>query len=513
MHDPPLHGRLALFVAAAFGVSWAPWFLSPLLSANPAAALAIDELATFGPAVAALLVAQDHRANIRPSRTLAIGAASVTLLLTALLLAPQWTDAGSPLAICLLAVLTVTPAALVWGAASRSTRLRGLLGSILAPRSPWWTYAVALLLIPAASLLGTGLIALVGGDLGAPPQAIAESSWTGVPFVFALTLLFGGPLGEEIGWRGWLLPSLQRRVSPLLASLFVGLIWGCWHLPLHLRGVYEADMGSGVAGVGLRIASSCLLAVLFTWLYNRARGGLIVVILLHTSVNNTSGYWLPVNPGLTIVLLLVAVVVVLTDRMYARPGVTSESPAESGQDHLTAGPSALDARPHTELCGFTERHPVVRTPNRRGAVGINEETVVEEMSVDDCWKLLSRARLGRLAVAVGGEIDIFPVNFVVSDGSLMFRTAPGSKLLELSVNPRVAFEADEYDDTFAASVVVKGDAERVETQSDIDAADALPLTPWIPTLKYRWVRISPRSVTGRRFPRAPEPDRYSIIDE
>ena len=62
-----------------------------------------------------------------------------------------------------------------------------------------------------------------------------------------------------------------------------------------------------------------LLAVVFTWLYNRSRGGLWVVILLHTSVNNTSGYWLPVNIGLTIALLIVAATLVVTDRMYLRP--------------------------------------------------------------------------------------------------------------------------------------------------------------------------------------------------
>ena len=141
------------------------------------------------------------------------------------------------------------------------------------------------------------------------------------------------------------------------------------------------------------------------------------------------------------------------------------------------------------------------------------EGLVEELSVEECWQLLNRTRLGRLAVSVRGEVDIFPVNFVVNDGALMFRTAPGSKLLELSVNPRVAFEADEHDDSFAASVVVKGEAERVEAQSEIDAADALPLTPWIPTLKYRWVRIRPTSITGRRFARAPEPDRYAVFDD
>jgi nitroimidazol reductase NimA-like FMN-containing flavoprotein (pyridoxamine 5'-phosphate oxidase superfamily) len=146
-------------------------------------------------------------------------------------------------------------------------------------------------------------------------------------------------------------------------------------------------------------------------------------------------------------------------------------------------------------------------------VDITREAAVENLGVEECWDLLSRGRLGRLALAVGGEVDIFPVNFVVSDRSLMFRTAPGSKLFELSVNPRVAFEVDEYNDDMAASVVVKGMAERVEAQEEIDRADALPLRPWIPTLKYRWVRIAPVSVSGRRFVRSGEPDRYAVIDD
>jgi nitroimidazol reductase NimA-like FMN-containing flavoprotein (pyridoxamine 5'-phosphate oxidase superfamily) len=138
--------------------------------------------------------------------------------------------------------------------------------------------------------------------------------------------------------------------------------------------------------------------------------------------------------------------------------------------------------------------------NDAGVFALNEE---------ECWNLLARRELGRLAVAVQGEPDIFPVNYVVDGPRVLFRTAPGSKLAELSVNPHVAFEVDEYDDTFAASVVVKGVAKRLELQRDIDMADALPLTPWIPTLKYRWVQISPISITGRRFERRPEPDRYA----
>lgn len=137
------------------------------------------------------------------------------------------------------------------------------------------------------------------------------------------------------------------------------------------------------------------------------------------------------------------------------------------------------------------------------------EALVWTLSEDECWNLLARGEVGRLAVAVRGEPDIFPINYVTDGPRVLFRTAPGSKLAELSANPRVAFEVDELDDVGAASVVVKGVATRLELQREIDEADALPLTPWIPTLKYRWVRISPTSITGRRFQRGPEPDRYT----
>ncbi|AZC13333.1 MULTISPECIES: pyridoxamine 5'-phosphate oxidase family protein [unclassified Microbacterium] len=136
------------------------------------------------------------------------------------------------------------------------------------------------------------------------------------------------------------------------------------------------------------------------------------------------------------------------------------------------------------------------------------EAPVWSLSEDECWSLLARGQVGRLAVSIQGEPDIFPINYVTDGPHVLFRTAPGSKLAELSANPRIAFEVDEYDDDGAASVVFKGTATRLELQSEIDAAEALPLTPWIPTLKYRWVRLSPTSITGRRFQRGPEPDRY-----
>lgn len=148
-----------------------------------------------------------------------------------------------------------------------------------------------------------------------------------------------------------------------------------------------------------------------------------------------------------------------------------------------------------------------------GEIGADVEQIndslVWSLNEDECWNLLARGEVGRLALSIDGEPDIFPVNYVVDGPRVLFRTAPGSKLAQLSANPRVAFEVDEYDQAEAASVVLKGVAERLELARDIEAADALPLAPWIPTLKYRWVRISPSSITGRRFERRPEPERYA----
>jgi uncharacterized protein len=139
---------------------------------------------------------------------------------------------------------------------------------------------------------------------------------------------------------------------------------------------------------------------------------------------------------------------------------------------------------------------------------IEDLVPVEDLGDEDCWQLLRSSSLGRLAVSVGGEPDIYPVNFVASDGRLLFRTAEGTKLLELTVNHRVAFETDGVGRDEAWSVVVKGTARALEKRSEIDAADQLPLRPVIPTLKYVYVEITPTRVTGRRFPLGPEPERY-----
>lgn len=130
------------------------------------------------------------------------------------------------------------------------------------------------------------------------------------------------------------------------------------------------------------------------------------------------------------------------------------------------------------------------------------------LSEDEAWALLEENSLGRLAFAVAGDPDIVPINYCASGRRLYFRTAGGSKLLGLTINRNVAFEIDVINSDTARSVVLTGQARRLQTNEEIEFADSLPLRPWIPTLKYQYVEIEPEQVHAREYHLGPEPERY-----
>jgi nitroimidazol reductase NimA-like FMN-containing flavoprotein (pyridoxamine 5'-phosphate oxidase superfamily) len=135
---------------------------------------------------------------------------------------------------------------------------------------------------------------------------------------------------------------------------------------------------------------------------------------------------------------------------------------------------------------------------------------IGDVPVEQCWLAIESTDLGRLAVIrPQGDVDILPINYAVDGTTIYFRTAPGSKFDSLKNRAPVALEIDHFDEEAAYSIVVKGRAERLEAPAEIDAADALPLAPWIPTVKLRWIRIRPTEVTGRVFARGPEPISYA----
>lgn len=126
---------------------------------------------------------------------------------------------------------------------------------------------------------------------------------------------------------------------------------------------------------------------------------------------------------------------------------------------------------------------------------------VEELSLAECWELLDDTPVGRLAVDIAGQPDIFPINYIVDGDALVFRTAAGTKLAGAVIGRHVALEIDGacVDDRTVWSVVVKGTAREITNMFERYAADDLPLYPWVADPKPNFVRIAPQLITGRRF--------------
>lgn len=124
---------------------------------------------------------------------------------------------------------------------------------------------------------------------------------------------------------------------------------------------------------------------------------------------------------------------------------------------------------------------------------------VDELSPHESWALLERAPIGRLAVREGDGVDIFPVNFTVTDRAVYLRSAPGSKLVNITQAPSVAFEVDGHRWRTHWSVVLRGVAERMSHDSDIVESGVLDLSTLTSSAKWNYIRINPTSITGRRF--------------
>ena len=127
-----------------------------------------------------------------------------------------------------------------------------------------------------------------------------------------------------------------------------------------------------------------------------------------------------------------------------------------------------------------------------------DDSPITVLSEEQCWDLLRQNEFGRLAFHLAGEVHITPINYVVDEDRLIFRTAEGSKLLGVVMNSDVAFEIDHITEDSATSVVLRGSAVVLEGD-EADFVDTLPLRPWVDTTKLVVVCITPTEISGRTF--------------
>ena len=133
---------------------------------------------------------------------------------------------------------------------------------------------------------------------------------------------------------------------------------------------------------------------------------------------------------------------------------------------------------------------------------IDRRTGLEILDRDECEALLARSIIGRVAiVSVDGRPLVFPVNFALDGGAIVFRSDPGTKLHGARRGP-VAFECDGVDSVYHTgwSVLATGNAEVVVNEAELARLARLPLGPWCSGPKSTWVRIRPLMLTGRRIP-------------
>ena len=222
----------------------------------------------------------------------------VTYALTGLLWLPILRSGESPSKLSnrlelflLLATIAPSAVAIVLSAVENGQAgVRELLGQFGRWRFGAVWYAYAIFLAPLIAVVVLLVSRAIGGHAPAPAA----------PLQFLIPL---APLGEELGWRGYALPRLQRRMPALSASLVVGVIWACWHLPYFAF----PDVHPLVFWVGFPLFAAVIIAesVLATWLYNSTRGSVLATFIFHWSI--TAGSVVPVVPGVAAAIIAAVV--------------------------------------------------------------------------------------------------------------------------------------------------------------------------------------------------------------
>jgi len=158
---------------------------------------------------------------------------------------------------------------------------RAAMRELLAGLARWRLSARVWLLALLGPFLAMAVVVLVGTATGTLQRGGLTRSPLQLAVVFLLMAIVDGPLGEEVGWRGFLLPRLLERTGALQASLVVGVVWWLWHVPLYT--VDGRDMS--VVAWGDFLLTTVALAVVFTWFWLRSGGSTLLSIVLHDTCN------------------------------------------------------------------------------------------------------------------------------------------------------------------------------------------------------------------------------------
>jgi uncharacterized protein len=190
----------------------------------------------------------------------------------------------------LLGVLMPATAALILTALKGGRpALRSMLSHLFIWRTGWRWWAAAALLMPAV----LGLSALIYNAVWGDPPVIPLPQTSASALIINVIMLLIATLGEEIGWRGLALPSLQQRYTPLRSSIILGFLWSSWHIPFWL--LLDTYTQFGIPYLVLNFLLIVPLTGYITWFYNNGRSSLLLVVAFHVFFNIVNVALLPVT--------------------------------------------------------------------------------------------------------------------------------------------------------------------------------------------------------------------------
>ena len=166
-----------------------------------------------------------------------------------------------------------------------TARLDGKPGvSMLLQRIGRWNVTLRLYIFALGYMIAIkGSVAILYRCFTGAWPVFGQTPW----FYMAIGIVFSTPLqaGEEIGWRGYALPRLAERFGLGLASIILGLLWACWHLPFFFISGND-KYGQSFSSYLMAVTA---LSVAMAWLYWRTNASLLLTMAMHASVNNTGG--------------------------------------------------------------------------------------------------------------------------------------------------------------------------------------------------------------------------------
>ncbi len=315
--------QVYLFVGITFLISWSIWILAPFIAFGDQGVLSfVGLLGAFGPSLSAMLISwkeNDFNFGKASRKRLIVFIVIFIIALVLLVLYVIWT-LGLSLniqyiySIIVGVIISFITGLMVSGKYSNNEHMNVLFEKINGVKGKN-LYLVVAFVFPILTSMGGFLIYILLGQLIPTDFNLL--------FIFVSTLmiypfsLFGGPLNEEPGWRGFLTPRVQKRFSPLVTGLFIGVIWSVWHAPLHFNGFY----GNGLSGFLIRFVYNIPLGILFTWYYNKSDRNLLGCILLHASTNMYVGLFaslpLAIELGMLISIIF-SLVLIPIEKMWKK---------------------------------------------------------------------------------------------------------------------------------------------------------------------------------------------------